>query len=336
MPGEHILIIGGGSVGQRHARNLATEGCRISVVDPRADRRDELAAQTDVAGRWETVEEALCDERFDGAAVCSPTVFHVEQASAVLKARTPVLLEKPVSMDHREALRLKDMVSRSGVPVLLGYTWRWWRPLRKVRTLLEQGMIGKLRHVQFHMSANLADWHPWEPLADFFMSRADLGGGALLDESHWIDLMTWFFGRPKEIQGRIDRLSDLAIDSDDTVDAIVTYRDGPRVLLHLDLYGRPHEKFIRFLGENGTILWSAEPNRIRIGQEAAHEWRDEEFTLERNEMFVEVVREFLSVLRGRPVQTCKLEEGVQVMEIIDALRTSSREGRSVRLAGETA
>ena len=42
----------------------------------------------------------------------------------------------------------------------MGYTWRWWPPLRKVRELLSEGAIGTIRHVQFHMSAHLADWHP--------------------------------------------------------------------------------------------------------------------------------------------------------------------------------
>jgi predicted dehydrogenase len=41
------------------------------------------------------------------------------------------------------------------------------------------------------MSAHLADWHPWERYQDFFMAQAALGGGALLDESHFLDLMLW-------------------------------------------------------------------------------------------------------------------------------------------------
>ena len=332
MHETHVLIVGAGSVGQRHARNLAQEGCRVSVVEPRADRRQGFVGDHPSAGAWATLGEALGARRFDGVAVCSPTRFHVEQASAALRASLPVLLEKPVSMTHAEALRLKGVMEETGVAVLLGYTWRWWPPLRRVRSLLGKGVVGRVRHVQFHMSAHLADWHPWEPLGDFFMSKAELGGGALLDESHWIDLMTWFFGRPATVSGSIDRLSSLPIDSDDTVDAIVSYADGPRVTLNLDLYGRPHEKFIRVLGEDGTLLWSAEPNRIRVGKEAGQHWKDELFETERNEMFADVAREFVGILRGDAVRTCTVAEGLQVMEIIDALRVSSAEGRLVRLA----
>ena len=58
----------------------------------------------------------------------------------------------------------------------------------------EANAVGGLRHARFVMSAHLADWHPWERYQDFFMASRDQGGGALLDESHFIDLMLWFFG----------------------------------------------------------------------------------------------------------------------------------------------
>lgn len=331
MSPKHILMVGCGSVGQRHARNFAGQGCAISIVDPRPERLSQMSSELSILGAWTDLTSALRNHLFDGVAICSPTVFHVEQTSAAIEAHLPVLLEKPVAMAHAEALRLHKQAVRSSVPVLVGYTWRWWEPLHRVRQLLDEARIGALLHVQFHMSAHLEDWHPGEPLGDFFMSRADLGGGAVLDESHWLDLMTWMFGRPWTIQGSISRNSDLTIDSDDTVDAIVRYRSGPTVTVHLDLYGRPHEKFIRFIGTQGTLLWSAVPNRIRLSNDTDHCWKDESFGVERNAMFVAVAQEFLSILHGSPVRTCTLQEGVQVMEIIDALRTSSSAGVVVEL-----
>ncbi len=100
-------------------------------------------------------------------------------------------LKRPVCPDLASGERLAQVAARASVPVLMGYTWRWWPPLIDVRRQLADGAIGTVRHVQFHMSAHLADWHPWERYQDFFMARRELGGGALLDESHWIDLMLW-------------------------------------------------------------------------------------------------------------------------------------------------
>jgi predicted dehydrogenase len=326
----HLLIVGSGSIGKRHARNLASLGCRISCVDPREERRKELAAETPVIGSYPTIEDALSIGGLDGVVVGSPTAFHPAQTISALEAGLPVLLEKPVAKTAAEAHAMREAERRTGVPVLLGYTWRWWPPLARVRALLGESAVGTLRHVQFHMSAHLADWHPWEPYQEFFMASAAQGGGALLDESHWIDLMIWLFGMPAELSGRVEKISDLNIETDDNVDALAVYPDGLRVSLHLDLYGRPHEKYIRFIGERGTLLWSADPNRLAIGRQSAHVWEAENFTFERNEMFMAVAREYLDVVTRRVSPSCTLTDGIKVMELIEAIRDSSARGCTVR------
>jgi len=192
-------------------------------------------------------------------------------------------------------------------------------------------MIGPLRHVQFHMSAHLADWHPWEPYQDFFMASQTLGGGALLDESHWIDLALWLFGRPRSISAHVEKLSDLEINTDDNVDLWLEYPERLRVTIHLDVFGRPHEKFIRFVGEKGSILWTASPNRIAVS-DGMEGWPViEEFTCERNDMFVAVAEEFLAVLDGQGVQTCALADGLAVLAVVEQARRSSVEGRTLQM-----
>jgi predicted dehydrogenase len=330
MDAKHILIFGAGSVGKRHARNLAALGCRISCMDVREDRCLELAQEVEAA-YFTDEKQALAASAYDGAVIGSPPHVHVNQSMAALERGLPVLLEKPVAPKLADARRLAAAVETASAPLLMGYTWRWWPPLRKVRALLGEGAIGTVRHVQFHMSAHLADWHPWERYQDFFMAWRELGGGALLDESHWIDLMLWLFGMPASVSGRIEKISDLEIDSDDNVDLLFAYGDGPRISMHLDLYGRPHEKFIRFVGSDGTLFWSADPNQIRIGRGWQQEWETVTYDCERNDMFVATAKEFLDVIAGEPPQTCVIGDGLRVLEIVEAARRASGEGRAVTL-----
>ena len=331
MSDKHILIIGAGSVGKRHARNLTELGCRISCMDPREDRRSEMAGEVEIVAGFAHDTEAIAAAAYDGIVIGSPPHVHVEQTIAALDAGIPVLLEKPVSPDLGGARKLAEAASKASAPLLMGYTWRWWAPLASIRNLLADDTVGATRHVQFHMSAHLADWHPWEPYQDFFMSRRELGGGALLDESHWIDLMLWLFGMPDFVSGRIEKISDLEIDSDDNVDLLFVYENGPRVTMHLDLYGRPHEKFIRFIGAQGTIFWSADPNETRIGRTWEQDWQTETHDCERNDMFVAVAKEFLDVIGGAPVKTCTISDGLNVLKVIEAARQASSEGRTVAL-----
>lgn len=326
----HILVIGSGSVGKRHAQNLQQLGCRISCVDPRADRLEDMtAAGIALSGSWQTLDQALTAASFDGAVVASPTSFHVQQSMACLERGIPVLLEKPVAPDLASAERLAAAVATGGVPLLLGYTWRWWPSLNEVRERIASGFIGRILHVHFCMSAHLADWHPWEPYQDFFMSKAILGGGALLDESHWIDQMLWFFGLPRTVSGSVGTISDLEIDADDNVDLQATFANGLQVSLHLDLYGRPHEKSITFRGTGGTLVWEVEEYRVGHGMEPI--WERKAFGQARNDMFVAVAREFLDVLSGAAVPSCTIQDGVAVMRVIEAVRQSSSGGMRVEL-----
>ena len=115
------------------------------------------------------------------------------------------------------------------------------------------------------------------------------------------------------------------------VDLLFAYDSGPRVSMHLDLYGRPHEKFIRFVGSQGTLYWSADPNQIRIGRGWQQDWEIVNYDCERNDMFVAVAKEFLDVVAGAPPATCAIEDGVRVLEIVEAARRASSEGRVVTL-----
>lgn len=328
---RHILIVGTGSAGKRHAKNLHALGCEISCMDPRQDRLDEIGAEEiNLKTAFTSLEDAFAaEDRFDAVVVASPPSFHVDQCISALQRGVPVLLEKPVSPDLTGALKLQSAVKDTAVPLLLGYTWRWWPPLLKVKTLVDQQAVGQLRHVKFTMAAHLADWHPWERYQDFFMASKTLGGGAILDESHWLDLMLWFFGMPEKLFAKVEKVSDLEIDSDDNVDMLVFYESGMRVSLHLDLYARPHEKSIQFAGENGTLIW--QPNSIKIGKEMDPNWEIEEFDYDRNDMFVGVAEEFLNILSGGSVQTCTLEDGIRVLKLIEAARQSSTAEKIIKI-----
>jgi predicted dehydrogenase len=329
----HILVVGVGSVGKRHARNLSALGCKISCVDVESKRVQDLAEEIKVIGKYNSINSAfLSDQRYDGAVIASPTGSHSEALHQLANFNLPILLEKPVAKSLTDATKMSQVSIDNDIPVLLGYTWRWWKPLQRVQELIKLNAIGSIRHVQFNMSAHLADWHPWEPYQSFFMASAAQGGGALLDESHWIDMMIWFFGMPEKILGSVEKISDLEIETDDNVDVIAFYPNGLRVTIHLDLYGRPHEKSIRFVGENGTLAWSAEPNRIKVSGRPEKVWEEEIFDCDRNEMFVAVAEEFINLINGNIINlTCHLKDGLNVMKVIEMIKTSSNEGRIVRI-----
>jgi predicted dehydrogenase len=114
------------------------------------------------------------------------------------------------------------------------------------------------------------------------------------------------------------------------VDILVRYASGERVNLHLDLIGRPHERSITAIGEAGTLVYSYEDNVILHGTRGEQVWDKQAFKCERNDMFMEVARDYIDMINGRLInKRCTVEDGVAALGIVDACRQSSAEGRTV-------
>ena len=95
----HILIIGSGSVGQRHAANFSKMGCKISLVDPIKDRMIDLSSDLTIKNIFISLDHALKKQIYSGAVICSPTAYHINQAIDIIKSDTPLLMEKPIGID---------------------------------------------------------------------------------------------------------------------------------------------------------------------------------------------------------------------------------------------
>ena len=62
--------------------------------------------------------------------------------------------------------------------------------VRKVKSIIDTGSLGRVLRYHSECGMYLPNWHPWEDYRDFYMSDIDGGGGALLDISHEIDLIS--------------------------------------------------------------------------------------------------------------------------------------------------
>ena len=94
----HFLIIGVGSIGERHLRNfLRIEGVECSIAEVNADTRKKISGEDKVQSSFADYRETNPAD-FDGAVVCVPANLHVPIATELVKAGTHVLIEKPLAV----------------------------------------------------------------------------------------------------------------------------------------------------------------------------------------------------------------------------------------------
>ena len=240
----NFLIIGFGSVGSRHAQNLSAMGISCVIVDPNVNKLENAVKKGFIV--YKALNMIDRNYNFDAVLICSPPAFHIEQTIWALEKGKKVFLEKPIGLNVNESSHLLQYDQSK---IFVGYTYRWNPQFLKLEKTIRNNLIGKPYYANFIIGMNLEDWHPRENYKDFFMSSNKLGGGALLDESHFLELIIELFGLPKKISGTYSKISSLDIDVDDYVSAQFYY-ENLIIDIKLDTY-----EFIFTTGLNVMITF---------------------------------------------------------------------------------
>ena len=190
-------IIGCGDVADRKAGSAfnGIPGSRLVYVMRRDAARCEDFARRHGAPLWGTDAQAVIEHpEVDIVYVATPPGHHLEYALAVAAAGKACLMEKPAGRSRAEYERMRDAFQAAGCPLYVSYYRRYLPRFRKVREILDSGVLGRLTSIDYRMSKT-ATPEGWKH--DVAMS----GGGAFYDlAGHMLDLFDSWFG-PVEVVG---------------------------------------------------------------------------------------------------------------------------------------
>ena len=323
------LVIGGGSIGKRHLRNLLSTGRTAAVVETREDRRADIAARHPAARIFRSLDEALEGERFETAFVCVPTAYHLAPALELARRGIHIFMEKPVSSSLEGIPALLDAVESRGLIGMIGFCLRWFKPMVKAQELLAEGRVGRIVTARSFTGSYLPDWHPWEDYRTFYMSRKDMGGGVLLDECHAFDWMQWLVGPIQGVFSAVGTLSDLEVTSDDVCEVIARF--GPRTVgsIHLDMVDRSSRTEVEIIGTTSTLLVDMHAHSVKLYDHANHKWEEWTFEPSYDQMYLDEIDHFFDCVARKAKPNVDLRDGYRVQRIIDACARSSDTGRWV-------
>lgn len=260
VSGPRILVVGAGSIGSRHARNLAALGAEIFVTDAVPGRAAAMGLST--VG----LDEADFGS-YDGVVIASPTVAHLEQTIRAVDAGARVLVEKPLSISTDG---LDELVAADDRRVMVGYNLRFHEPVRRVVALVQGGAVGRIHTVRLWFGSWLPGWRPGTDYRRSYSARSELGGGILLDATHELDLVVWLCGqRGYSVAGAVvDRLGGLEIDVEDTVHAILRHEAGVVIDVSLDYLSRRYRRGMEIVGDQGTVRFDWARNILEVEDDA--------------------------------------------------------------------
>lgn len=288
------LVIGYGSIGQRHSRLLAELGCHVAVVSRRS---------IDFAPHYSELSQALSDWQPEYVVVAHRTSEHHQAIESLVKHgfQGRVLVEKPL-FD-----RLSALPRHSFSLAAVAYNFRCHPLLTKLKSLLDHS--AQLVTADVRVGSYLPAWRPDTNYRQSYSARRDQGGGALRDLSHELDYALWLFGSWRRLTASGGHLSHLEIDSDDSYTLLMETQRCPLVSIHMNYLDRVPRREISVNTDQHTIRVDLTKNMMAIDgvEESVTVARDDTYRAEHQAM-----------MSGNAEGLCALEEAMKTLLTIDA------------------
>jgi predicted dehydrogenase len=318
---HRVLIVGVGSIGERHLRCFqATGRANVSLVEIDPDLRRSVAQRYGVTTAHADLADALASPP-DVAVVATPAPSHVPLATRLARAGVHVLIEKPLSTTTEGIEELGAAVRDRPVVAGVGYVYRAHPLLAAMRRAVTGGRFGRPVEVVAVCGQHFPTYRP--AYRTIYYNDRATGGGAIQDAlTHVINAAEW-------LVGPVDRLvADAAhrvlegVAVEDT--AHVLARHGKILASYsLNQHQAPNEVTLTIVCERGTARFELHAHRWRWMTTPGDPWHDEEIApLVRDALFVAQAGAFLDAVEGRGTPACSFDEGLQTLRVnVAALAT---------------
>jgi predicted dehydrogenase len=145
----NVGVLGCGYWGPNLIRNLRSlPECRLTVVCDRDQQRlAHMRALYPGVGLTTDIKDLVADKTLDAVAIATPVAHHFAHAKALLESGKHVLVEKPITSSSRQCDDLITIAKRKKAVLMVGHTFIYSQPVRKIREIVESGDIGEIRYI---------------------------------------------------------------------------------------------------------------------------------------------------------------------------------------------
>lgn len=301
-----VLVIGAGSIGQRHYRNLQTLGYQPEVYDLDPGKTQIKRLNASVL------------KRFDVALICTPNHTHVRYATQAVAAGCHLFIEKPLSHNLRGVPQLLRLVRKRRLVNMVASNSRFLPELQFIKQYLTRGALGEIYSIRHEFGHFLPYWRPHQDYRKNYAARRAMGGGIILDDIHEFDLLFWLndFAPVKEYALLANRASRLAIETEDQAAGIFLFQNKVLGVVVSDYLQQSYSRRCTIVGEKGTLVWDF-GNRSVVLKTAV---KDKKLLArpkaDLNQMYIEELKYFFSCVRSRTQTFNSIGRAAQLLQVV--------------------
>ena len=306
-----IVQIGTGGWGKNHTRVLSELGVLVAVCDADSQKSKEYGEKYSV-NHYETLDELLVSEEFDGAFVVTPTSTHTEIAKKLLEAKKHVFVEKPMTYKSEDGERLAKLAEKNKVILTCGYIERFNPAVDVVKKIVKEKKFGELVMLEFHRENRMP------------LHIKDVG--IIYDTSvHDIDTANWLFDdMPHVVFARAGRIKH---EHEDFASIMLGYKNDKVAIISSNwITPKRVRKF-------NAVCTDAIISSDFITQEIIVEKSENSETIqnEKQEPLLLEIQSFLGAIEGKNELIVKSQQAVNVTKIAEAALLSSQKGIPIYL-----
>jgi UDP-N-acetyl-2-amino-2-deoxyglucuronate dehydrogenase len=331
----------GGSFVAKALKMLEEEGLvSLTVVcDSVEQKAKEYASTYGAKGYATDFGEMVRTGQLDAIAISTPHYMHFPMALEAIEAGISVLLDKPMTVNTKEADELIRRASERGIALGVMLQNRMSDDSQRVRQVLDAGGMGKMvlgeATVKWFRDLDYYAKSSWRG------KKALEGGGVLINQAiHTLDLLLWFMGPVEHVEAEVDTLHH-NIEVEDV--AVASLRFASRALGVIQASTATYPGFPSRLELNGTegcalfetdrltklVARGREEETVRATTATVGSWSRPEAVLPTNHY--RVLKDFVSAIREGRRPRIDGREGRKSIELIEAIYRSSSSGRQVTI-----
>lgn len=314
---HRTLVIGTGSIGERHARCFQTTGrCDVGLVETRPAILREVAEWYGFKHVFESLDAALAAGPWHSAVIATPAQTHVPIALRLLERRVHLLIEKPLSTTLEGVDALSAAVSKPGVVAGVAYVYRAHPLAQRMRELIASGRFGEPLQLYLTAGQHFPTYRP--AYREIYYADRRSGGGAIQDAlTHLLNLGEWLIGPIDRLAADAAHQALEGVAVEDTVHLIARQR-GALASYVLNQHQAPNETVLTVVCRRGTLRMHLQRGEVTsMVEPGAAAWNVElSATLERDEWFVRQANSFLDAVEGKGPVLCTVDEAAQTLRVV--------------------
>jgi len=332
MVSMKFLVVGCGSIGQRHIRNLRALGEeKIIGCDLDQHKLSQIERKYGVRETYSDFKHAL-KRKPEAVLVCTSNVSHISIALTAVKNNCHIFVEKPLSHNLDGVDELLKRASGKDLVLMVGFNFRFHPNLRRIKELLDKRSIGKVICARAQVGQYLPEWHRWKDYRKSYSAQKSLGGGIILDAVHELDYIRWFLGEVREVFCFAGKLSNLEINTEDIAEVLLRFKNETIAEVHMDYIQRSYSRSCQIIGDKGTILWDFNKNIVKLCSAENKRWRSFiEKGFDFNRTYLDEMRHFIKCIIGDEKPPVDGKEGRRVLEIALAAKRSAETSKVIEL-----